>query len=181
VTGSASIIRPAASGDLKAVADIYAHYVRHTVTTFEETPWTVAAWQGRLDELAGRGLPFVIAELSGEVAGFAYAGPWRPKPAYRHTVEDTIYLAPGFTGRGLGASLLESVVTGAARAGMRTMIAVIADTGSGASAALHRRFGFTDVGLLTDVGYKHGRWVDTLLMQRSLNLQGRADDRTGGG
>jgi L-amino acid N-acyltransferase YncA len=172
VTDSASTIRPAAPGDLKAVADIYAHYVRHTVTTFEETPWTVAAWQRRLDELAGRDLPFVIAELSGEVAGFAYAGPWRPKPAYRHTVEDTIYLAPGFTGRGLGAALLEPVVTGAAQAGMRKMIAVIADTGSDASAALHRRFGFTDAGRLTAVGRKHGRWIDTLLMQRPLSEQG---------
>lgn len=170
-------IRPAVHADLKAVADIYAHYVRHTVTTFDETPRSVAEWERRLDELTGRGLPFLVAELSGAVAGFAYAGPWRPKPAYQHTVEDTIYLAPDATGRGLGTALLGPLITETARAGRRQMIAVIADTGSDASAALHRRFGFTDAGRLTAVGHKHGRWIDTLLMQRPLPAQGPGHER----
>ncbi len=172
MTTPEAAIRPATPEDLKAAADIYTHYVLHTVATFEETPPSVAHWQLRLDDLAGRGLPFLVAEVSGTVAGFAYAGPWRPKPAYRYTVEDTIYLAPETTGRGLGAALLGALVTESARAGMRQMIAVIADTGSDASAALHRRFGFTDAGRLTHVGYKHDRWIDTLLMQRTLT----ADD-----
>ncbi|MFC7641682.1 GNAT family N-acetyltransferase [Streptosporangium lutulentum] len=94
--------------------------------------------------------------------------PGVPRPAYRHTVENTIYIAPGHLGRGLGKALLETLMAESAQAGMRHMIAVIADTGNDASAALHRRFGFTEAGRLTGVGYKHGRWIDTLLMQRPL-------------
>ncbi|GGZ86524.1 GNAT family N-acetyltransferase [Streptomyces bluensis] len=165
---SEAIIRPATSRDPGAVADIYAHYVLHTVATFETTVPSVADWERRLDDLTGRGLPFVVAELSGQVAGFAYAAPWRPKPAYCHTVEDTIYLAPSAIGRGLGTALLREVIAGAAHAGVRQMIAVIADTGSDASAALHRRCGFTEAGRLTGVGRKQGRWIDTLLLQRDL-------------
>ncbi|WP_433479272.1 N-acetyltransferase family protein [Spirillospora sp. CA-142024] len=163
-----AVIRPAGRGDPKAVAEIFTHYVSHTVITFEQTPPAVAEWRRRLDDLTGRGLPFLVADLDGEVAGYAYAGPWRPKPAYRHTVEDSIYLAPDRTGRGLGGALLGGLVNRCARAGMRQMIAVIADTGGDASTALHRRFGFTDAGRLTGVGHKHGRSIDTLLMQRAL-------------
>lgn len=163
-----SVIRPAVAADLNAVAGIFTHYVRHTVITFEEVPAPVDAWQQRLDELAAQGLPFLVAELSGEVAGYAYAAPWRPKPAYRHTVENSIYLAPGRTGRGLGGALLEALLDACARTRARQMIAVIADAGTDASVALHRRFGFADVGRLTAVGYKHGRWIDTVLMQRTL-------------
>ncbi|KOV67616.1 GNAT family N-acetyltransferase [Streptomyces sp. MMG1121] len=168
MTAPHAVVRPASPSDLKAVADIYTHYVRHSVATFEETPPTVASWEGRLDDLAERKLPFVVAESNGAVAGFAHASPWRPKPAYRHTVEDTVYLAPDATGQGLGTALLEAVIAESARAGTRQMIAVIADTGSDASLALHRRFGFTDAGHLVAVGYKHGRWIDTFLMQLTL-------------
>ncbi|EFL24833.1 GNAT family toxin-antitoxin system, toxin component [Streptomyces himastatinicus ATCC 53653] len=179
-------IRPAGHADLKAVADIYTHYVRHSVITFDETPRSAADWEQLLGDLTARGLPFLVAELSGEVVGFAYAAPWRPKPAYRYTVEDTIYLAPDATGQGLGSALLGRLIAEAGRAGKRTMIAVIADTGgddtgsdgtgsagtgSDASTALHRRFGFTDAGRLTAVGHKHGRWVDTALLQRPLSAQ----------
>ncbi|UNZ21931.1 N-acetyltransferase [Streptomyces sp. 891-h] len=113
-------------------------------------------------------MPFLVAELNGEVAGYAYAAPWRPKPAYRYTVEDSVYLVPDVTGRGLGSALLGAVLTQCAQAGMRQMVAVIADTGSDASTALHKRFGFTHAGRLTAVGHKQGRWVDTVLMQRNL-------------
>ncbi|MFI6735228.1 GNAT family N-acetyltransferase [Nonomuraea sp. NPDC050451] len=163
-----AVIRPAVPADLEAVAEIFTYYVTHTVITFEQTPPTVAEWQRRLDDLAGRGLPFLVADLNGDVGGYAYAGPWRPKPAYRHTVEDSIYLAPNHTGRGLGSALLDALLTQCARAGMRQMIAVIADTGSVASAALHKRFGFEPAGRLSGVGYKHDRWIDTALMQRAL-------------
>ncbi|MFI2205658.1 GNAT family N-acetyltransferase [Streptomyces sp. NPDC020192] len=171
MTAPQPAVRPATPSDLKAVADIYTHYVRHSVATFEGIPPTAAAWEGRLDDLTARKLPFLVAESDGAVAGFAYASPWRPKPAYRNTVEDTLYLAPDATGRGLGTALLEAVITESARAGMRQMIAVIADTGSDASRALHRRFGFTDAGHLVQVGYKHGRWIDTFLMQRALTTE----------
>ncbi|GAA3195083.1 N-acetyltransferase family protein [Streptomyces ramulosus] len=162
------VIRPAVPADLGAVAEIFAHYVRHTVITFEETPPSVAAWHRRLDDLTAERLPFLVAELAGEVVGYAYAAPWRPKPAYRHTVENSIYLAPGRTGRGLGGALLKALLTACARTHVRQMIAVIADTGIDTSVALHRRFGFTDAGRLVAVGHKHGRRLDTVLMQRTL-------------
>ncbi|MEV7967721.1 N-acetyltransferase family protein [Sphaerisporangium sp. NPDC088356] len=164
-----SLIRPAVPADLETVAAIYSHYVTGSLATFEETPPTVPDWERRLDDLAGRRLPFLIADVGGQVAGYAYASPWRPKPAYRHTVEDTIYLAPGWTGRGLGRALLDALLAGCASAGARQVIAVIADTGDAASAALHRRSGFTEAGRLRQVGHKHGRWVDTVLMQRELS------------
>lgn len=161
-------IAPATPADLETVTKIFAHYVTDTVTTFEEVPPTVDYWRQRLDDLSARGLPFLAAKIGGEVIGFAYANPWRPKPAYRHTVEDTIYLAPGWTGRGVGRALLEALLRGCEEAGVRQVVAVIADTGSDASAALHRRLGFTDAGRLTGVGHKHGRWIDTMLLQHTL-------------
>jgi len=142
--------------------------VTTSVATFEENPPSAADWRRRLADLQRQGLPFLVAEADGGVRGFAYASPWRPKPGYRHTVEDTVYLCPAHTGRGLGSALLGSLLAGCTAAGARQVIAVIADTGSDASAALHRRFGFTPAGRLTGVGRKHGRWIDTVLMQRDL-------------
>ncbi|MFK4036076.1 GNAT family N-acetyltransferase [Nonomuraea wenchangensis] len=168
MTHSDAVIRAAVPADLAAVTAINAHYVANTVITFEETPPTVADWQARLADLTARGFPFLVAEVGGEVAGYAYAGPWRPKPAYRHTVEDSIYLAPGHSGRGLGGALLGALIEGATAAGLRRMIAVIADAGDDRSIALHRRHGFTEAGRLTEVGFKLGRWVDTTLMERPL-------------
>ena len=165
-----AVIGPASAGDLGLVAEIFAHYVTDSVVTFETEPPTVADWQARLDTLAGSGLPFLVARTGGEVAGYAYASPWRPKPAYRHTVEDTVYLAPGATGRGLGRRLLAELLARAGQAGARQMVAVIAEAGadSEASIALHRALGFAHAGRLTAVGHKHGRWIDPVLMQRGL-------------
>ena len=177
------VVRAAVPADAGPVAAIFAHYVATSVATFEEVAPTAADWRRQLGELAARNLPFLVAEDGvaedgvaedgvagggGSVCGFAYASPWRPKSAYRHTVEDTVYLSPGCTGRGIGSALLGSLLAGCAAAGARQVIAVIADTGSDASAALHRRFGFTQAGLLSGVGRKHGRWIDTLLMQKEL-------------
>jgi phosphinothricin acetyltransferase len=106
------------------------------------------------------------------VLGYAYASPWRPRPAYRHTVEDTVYLSPGHTGRGLGRALLSALLAGCEQAGARQVIAVIADSGEQASVALHGRLGFEPAGRLRRVGYKHGRWLDTVLMQRELGAGG---------
>jgi L-amino acid N-acyltransferase YncA len=166
------VVRAAVPADAEPVAAIFAHYVATSVATFEEVAPTAADWRQRLGDRATRNLPFLVAEDGGSVCGYAYASPWRPKSAYRHTVEDSVFLSPGCTGRGIGSALLGSLLAGCAAAGARQVIAVIADTGSDASAALHRRFGFTQAGLLAGVGRKHGRWIDTLLMQKELESSG---------
>ena len=164
------VVRAAVPADAEQVAAIFAHYVATSLATFEEVAPTASDWRRRLDDLTRRSLPFLVADTvgGGSVCGFAYASPWRPKPAYRYTVEDTVYLSPGHTGRGIGSALLGALLAGCASAGARQVIAVIADTGSDASAALHRRFGFTQAGRLSGVGRKHGRWIDTVLMQKDL-------------
>jgi len=162
------VVRAAVPADLDQVAAIFAHYVATSAATFEEVPPTAADWRRRLDELTGQNLPFLVAESGGTVGGYAYASPWRPKPAYRHTVEDTVYISPAHAGRGLGSALLGALLVRCELAGARQVIAVIADTGSDASTALHRRFGFAHAGRLSAVGRKHGRWIDTVLMQRAL-------------
>ena len=169
MTPERPVVRAAVPADAGQVAAIFGHYVTTSVATFEEVAPTAADWRRRLIDLAGRNLPFLVADAGdGSVCGFAYASPWRPKPAYRHTVEDTVYLSPGHTGRGIGSALLGGLLARCADAGARQVIAVIADTGSDASAARHRRFGFTEAGRLSAVGRKHGRWIDTVLMQRDL-------------
>jgi len=162
------LIRPAIPADLAAVTAIFAHYVTTSVATFETTPLAEDAWRRKLADLTARGLPFLVAEVEGEVAGYAYAAPWRPKPAYDRTAEDTIYLHPERTRLGLGRRLLGALVQDCTRAGIEQLIAVIADD-SLASVALHRRFGFTDAGRLRAVGHKHGRVIDTILMQCDLS------------
>ena len=162
------VVRTAAPADGEQVAAIFAYYVTFSVATFEEVAPGAEAWRQRRDDLAGQNLPFLVAEADGDICGFACASPWRPKPAYRYTVEDTVYLSPGHTGRGIGSALLGGLLARCADAGARQVIAVIADTGSDASAALHRRFGFTEAGRLCAVGRKHGRWIDTVLMQKGL-------------
>ncbi|MFF4621291.1 GNAT family N-acetyltransferase [Nonomuraea jabiensis] len=161
-------IRALAEADLPAVADIYAHYVTGGVATFDEAPLGVDQWRAKADGIAGAGLPFLVAEVDGAVAGYAYVSQYRPKPAYRHTVEDTIYLAPGHTGRGLGRLLLAELIKKTGETAARQMIAVIADSGDPASARLHKAFGFEEVGRLRAVGFKHGRWIDTVLLQLEL-------------
>ena len=118
--------------------------------------------------LDGLELPFLVAEADGEIAGYAYASPWRQKPAYRYTVEDSVFVAHDLTGRGTGRLLLGGLLSSCSASGARQVIAVIADGDDPASAALHAAFGFAEAGRLEHVGYKHGQWIDTLLMQRSL-------------
>jgi L-amino acid N-acyltransferase YncA len=161
-------VRPAVVDDLDAIAQIYAHYVQTGVATFELTPPPRAEWQRRFDVVARRELPFVTATLDGQVAGYAYCVPWKTRPAYQHTVEDSVYLAPHAVGLGIGGMLLDTLLSAAAGAGVRQVIAVIVDADGAASLALHRTRGFTEAGRLSAVGFKHGRWLDTLLLQRSL-------------
>jgi len=162
-------VRAAIPADMARVAAIYAHYVATSVATFEVDPPPPDYWHDRLAELTERNLPFLVAENASEILGYSYASQWRPKPAYRFTTEDSVYVAPGQGGRGVGSALMKPLLDQCATAGIRRVIAVIADTGSDASRALHARFGFTEAGVLNQVGYKHGRWIDTLLMQRLLS------------
>jgi L-amino acid N-acyltransferase YncA len=166
-----TVLRPVTAADVDAVSEIFAWYVQHTVTTFEETPRSILEWNELRVSLHGLGLPFLVAESDGKVAGYTYASPWRSKPGYRHTVEDSVFVAHGLTGRGIGRLLLGDLLTSCAASGIRQVIAVIADTEDEASTGLHRTFGFADAGRLTRVGYKHERWIDTLLMQRSLRVE----------
>ena len=161
-------LRPLDLQDLEQVAGIYAHYVASGVATFDEAPLDLEAWSVKAGSIVARGLPFLVVEVGDQVVGFAYANVWRPKPAYRHTVEASVYVAPARLREGLGRMLLEGVVEGCRKAGVEQVIAVIADTGDPASEALHRSAGFTEVGRLSKVGFKHGRWIDTVLMQLSL-------------
>lgn len=161
-------VRPAAAGDVAGIARIYDHYVVTSTATFELDPPGAPVWRDKLDALTGAGWPFQVAVLDGQVAGFAYVGPWRPRPAYAHTVEDTIYLDRAATGRGIGTRLLTSVLEQAAAAGAREVIAVVADGDAAASLALHRRVGFVPAGRLERVGLKFDRWLGTTLLQKTL-------------
>ena len=163
-------IRPSLPGDLAAVRDIYAHHVLHGLASFEEVPPDLAELARRRDDVLARGLPHLVAEAAGGrgVVGFAYAGPYRPRPAYRHTVEDSVYLAPDQAGRGIGRALLGRLIALCEAAGRRQMVAVIGDSGNAPSIGLHAALGFRRVGLLPSVGFKFGRWVDIVIMQRPL-------------
>ena len=165
-------IRPAAADDLPALCAIYDWHVRNGAASFEEVPPDAAEFQRRWQHVTELGLPYLVAcdsaQGSGGLLGYAYAGPYRPRSAYRFTVEDSIYLDPGATGRGIGRRLLTAVIDGATAAGKRQMLAVIGDSANRASVALHSALGFTEVGTFRAVGFKFGRWVDSVLMQRAL-------------
>jgi phosphinothricin acetyltransferase len=161
-------IRRTTSDDLDDIGAIYAHHVQTGVATFEIAAPDPTEWKHRLQSVTDRGLPFLTATLEGRIAGYAYCSPWKTRPAYRYTVEDSIYLAPDAVGRGIGGRLLDSLLTDCTSAGVREVIAVIVDADGAASLALHRNRGFIEAGRLTAVGFKHGRWLDTVLLQRSL-------------
>jgi L-amino acid N-acyltransferase YncA len=162
------IIRAAATSDMDAIAHIYAHQVNHGTGTFETEPPDSSEIGRRWSEVTTRGLPWLVADDGGDVVGYAYAGPYRPRVAYRHTVEDSIYVRADRLGSGIGRLLMPALISATKACGMHQMIAVIGDSGNLASIHLHRRFGFQDAGLLKDVGFKFGRWLDTVFMQRSL-------------
>lgn len=155
--------------DLGQVSEIFGWYTENSVATFEETPRSQADWTALHAEYETLSLPFLVAEADCRILGYAYAGPWRRKPAYRATVENSIFVAPGKTGVGTGRRLLTDLLTACAQAGARQVIAVIADSAeAAASVRLHETCGFIHAGPLTAVGFKHGRWIDTLLMQLSI-------------
>jgi phosphinothricin acetyltransferase len=155
--------------DAAEISALFGHYVARTVATFEVEAPSPADWRDKIATLRGAGLPFLVARTDGRLAGFANVSPWRPKPAYRHTVEDTIYLSPEHIGCGYGRRLLARLLEAAESAGARQVIAVISDTGDPTSTRLHRAAGFEQVGILRQVGHKHGRWIDTALLQLDLS------------
>jgi phosphinothricin acetyltransferase len=161
-------IRSADSADLPALLKIYAWHVRNGAASFEEQPPDAAEFTRRWQAIAELGLPYLVASAEGRVLGYAYAGPYRPRSAYRFTVEDSIYLDPNAIGRGIGRRLLSAVIDEAAAAGKRQMLAVIGDSANQASIGLHQRLGFTVTGTFRAVGFKFGRWIDSVLMQREL-------------
>jgi L-amino acid N-acyltransferase YncA len=162
-------IRPAKTSDIPAITRIYAHAVEHGTASFELTPPDQAEIARRMSDLTGKGYPYLAGEIDGALAGYAYAGPYRARPAYRLTVEDSVYIAPDRHRRGIGRALLAALIEAAAARGFRQMIAVIGDsTRQAASIGLHEALGFRHVGILQDVGFKHGRWLDSVLMQRAL-------------
>ena len=163
-----AVIRRAVAPDMDAIAAIYAYHVSHSTGTFEtEAPDSCEMTQ-RWKAVEARSLPWLVAEEDGEIAGYAYAAPYRTRAAYQHTVEDSIYIRVDRVGTGLGKLLLPALIEASQASGMQQMVAVIGDSANHPSINLHRRFGFYDAGLLTAVGLKFGRWLDTVFMQRNL-------------
>jgi L-amino acid N-acyltransferase YncA len=162
------MVRPAVASDIDAITSIYAHHVNHGTSTFETEPPESDEIARRWGEVAKKGLPWLVADDGGDIGGYAYAAPYRPRAAYRYTVEDSIYIRADRLGTGLGKLLMPALITAAQACGMRQMVAVIGDSANQTSIAFHSRFGFHDAGLLKDVGFKFGRGLDTVFMQRSL-------------
>jgi phosphinothricin acetyltransferase len=163
-------IRSAQARDLAAITRIYEDAVRHGTASFEIEPPDEREIARRYEALRDGGYPYLVAELDREAVGYAYAGPYRARPAYRWSVEDSIYIAPAMQRRGIGRALLERLIAEAETGGFRQMIAVIGDSANVNSIELHRAAGFRMVGTFDNVGFKFGRWLDSVLMQRPLGM-----------
>ena len=165
-------IRPAGRGDVAAITRIYGAAVANGTATFEIEPPPEAEMARRLEALLAKDFPYLVAERAGVVGGYAYAAPYHVRPAYRWSIEDSVYVAPEFQRQGLGRLLLGRLIEAAGTRGFRQMIAIIGDSANAGSIALHAAAGFRSIGVVQAVGFKHGRWLDTVLMQRPL---GRGD------
>ena len=161
-------LRHAEKADAARIAEIYGHYVTDTLVTFDLEAPSIGDWEERLLAAEDNGYPVLVGCENCQVIGFALLSAWKPRPAYRYTAEDSVYLDPSFTGGGRGRALLEQLLGEARRVGIRQVIAAIADAGFDASVALHRALGFRTIGRMERVGFKHDRWVDVDLMQISL-------------
>ena len=163
------VIRKATPEDLPAMVEIYNYYIQNSVVTFDMDVMALADWAEKFRWINELGLPFIVAQSpSGQVIGFAYVAPWRQKAAFKRTVEDSIYLRPAAIGKRVGTRLLQELLDQAKAAGVKEVVAVISDKGAESSIALHERFGFKHQGHLGKVGFKFGRWLGTVLMQKSL-------------
>ncbi|GAB3804420.1 GNAT family N-acetyltransferase [Humibacter antri] len=162
-------LRDARPVDLPHVREIYNYYVTNSTVTFDEDVMSLKEWKSKYAYLTKLGMPFLVAESpNGQILGYALVTPWKQKKAYRFTVENSIYLGQASTGKGLGTVLMQALIERSKQAGLKEMIAVIADQGADASIAMHKAFGFKEIGSMGHVGYKFGRWLGTILMQKSL-------------
>lgn len=161
-------IRPVAPEDMRDITAICAHAVARSTASFELDPPGEAEMTARRKTLEDGGFPYIVADIGGRIAGYAYAGPYRPRIAYRYTVEDSVYIHPDAHRQGIGRRLLIELIALSEARGFRQMIAVIGDSKQTSSIELHRLLGFTPVGTFTNIGFKHGRWLDSVLMQRAL-------------
>ncbi len=168
MSGQALLIRPSRDDDVAAIAAIYGYHVVHGVASFEEVPPAVDEIARRRGEIVACGLPYLVAERGGRVVGYCYAGMFRPRVAYRFTLEDSIYVDPAEIGRGIGRALLHPLLVRSIELGYRQMVAVIGGRETIPSIRLHEALGFSHIGVLPAVGFKFGRWIDILLMQRAL-------------
>jgi phosphinothricin acetyltransferase len=161
-------IRPSRDEDLPAISAIYGHHVLHATGTFETVPPTEAEMAARRADVLAKGLPYLVVEVEGQVLGFAYCQWFKPRPAYRFSAEDSIYLHPDARGRGLGRQLLAALIEQAQQAGLRKLIAVIGDSANAASIGVHRSQGFEAAGVIRSCGWKFDRWLDIVLMEKTL-------------
>lgn len=162
-------IREAVPEDLPSITELYNHYVRNSVVTFDEQQWTLRQWRDKFAHLTKLGLPVLVAESpAGELLGYALLQPWAAKSAYRYTVEDSIYLGPSAGGKGLGHALLTALIRAAQERGIRQIVAVISDKGAEASVRLHEKLGFVEVGRMGRVGFKFNRWLGTIYLQKQV-------------
>jgi phosphinothricin acetyltransferase len=161
-------IRACEAGDVAAITKIYAHHVLHGLASFETEPPSENDMRQRRFDIVSRGFPYLVAECAGEVVGYAYVSPYRLRPAYCHTAENSVYLHPSWAGRGIGRQLMSALLAICEAKGLRQIVAVIGDSANYASIGLHKSLGFREVGVLRSVGFKFGRWVDSVLMQREL-------------
>jgi phosphinothricin acetyltransferase len=172
------LVRPSIEADISAITAIYAHAVGHGTASFEVEPPDEAEMARRRQAVLAGGYPYLVAEIDGTLAGYAYAGAYRPRPAYRFTVEDSIYVALDRQGSGVGRALLVALIEACEALGFRQMVAVIGDSASQGSIRLHESLGFRPVGVLEAIGFKHGRWLDVVLMQRALGAATPPHGRT---
>jgi phosphinothricin acetyltransferase len=162
------IIRPSKAADVAAIAEIYGYHVLHGLASFELLAPSADEITKRRADVVGRNFPYLAAEVDGKVVGYAYASLYRARPAYRHTLEDSVYVHKDYLGRGIGKLLLNGLIDGCEKAGCRQLIAVIGDSDNRGSIRLHAACGFGQVGVLKAVGFKFGRWVDSVYMQRQI-------------
>ena len=163
-------IRPSRDDDMSAITRIYGHHVLHGTGTFETTPPTMEEMATRRADVLSKGLPWLVLEDGGEILGYAYGNWFKPRPAYRFSVEDSIYLAPEAAGKGLGRALLAELVAALERAGIRKVMAVIGDSNNAGSVGVHSALGFSHIGVVRSCGWKFGRWLDIVLMEKTLGL-----------
>jgi L-amino acid N-acyltransferase YncA len=175
------LIRPSHENDLDAITRIYGHHVLHGTGTFETTPPTREEMAARRADVLSKGLPWLVVEEGGLILGYAYGNWFKPRPAYRFSVEDSIYLAPEAAGKGLGRALLAELLAALERGGVRKVMAVIGDSDNAGSIGVHAALGFERVGVVQSCGWKFGRWLDIVLMQRSLGEGDRTPAEAVGG